>query len=71
MFTSQLVRFSNINTTFKGFKANVSSLILKLTSQGFQLAALRNKFITFYHSKLNIWGKFGIDIYNDIIELFN
>ena len=29
----------------------------KLVAQGFKLAALRNKFVKFCKSRLNIWGK--------------
>ena len=36
----------------------------------FKLAALRNKFVKFYKSKLNIWGKYGSDIYDEFIEMF-
>ena len=71
IFTSQLVRYANINNTYKGFKSNVSDLIIKLTGQGFNLAALRNTFIKLYDSKLNVWAKFGLDIYPDLIKLFN
>ena len=70
IFISQLVRFAKINTTFNGFKINVSKLLKKLVSQGFKLAALRKKFNKFYKSKLNVWGKFGIDIYDEFIEMF-
>ena len=70
MFISQLVRFANINTTFDGFLSNVADLVDKLVAQGFNNAALRKKFVKFYYSKLNIWGKFGVDIYQDLMKLF-
>ena len=70
VFISQLVRFTNINTTFNGFLKDVSGLIVKLVSQGYILAALRKKFNKFYHSKLHIWGKFGVDIFDEVIKLF-
>ena len=57
-------------TTYKGFIDNVSNLISKLTNQGYILAALRKKFVQFYNSKLNVWGKFGVDIYDDFNRMF-
>lgn len=70
VFISQLVRFAKINTTFNGFYKNVSDLVLKLSGQGFILAALRKKFLIFYNTKIHIWGKFGKDIIEDILPLF-
>ena len=70
VFSSQLVRFAKINTTVKGFYENIADLVKKLLSQGFNLAALRKKFLKFYHSKLNVWCKFGVDIYEHVINLF-
>ena len=68
---SQLVRFAKINTTVEGFYDDISNLVTKLVSQGFNLAALRNKFLLFYNSKLNIWCKYGVDIYDHVIKFFN
>ena len=42
----------------------------KLVKQGFKLAALRNKFIKFYKSRLNVWGKYGVDIYDEFMMMF-
>ena len=69
IFTSQLDRFSKINNTYQGFKDNNSKLVNKLVSQGFALAALRNKFVKFYNSKLNFWAEFGVDIFSDCYNL--
>ncbi len=71
VFISQLVRFAKINTTVEGFYSNIADLLRKLVSQGFNLAALRKKFLKFYHSKLNVWCKFGVDIYDHVIKLFD
>ena len=71
VFMSQLVRFAEVNSSFNGLKRDVSELINKLVSQGFNLAALRKKFVNFYYSKLEVWSKFGLDIFNDITPLFN
>ena len=70
VFNSQLVRFVNVNSNFKGFKRDVSDLVSKLVRQGFNLAALRKKFIKFYYSKLELWSKYGFDIFEDMIGLF-
>ena len=70
VFTSQLVRFAKINTNINGFYTNIANLIKKLVNQGFNCAALRKKFIKFYHTKLNIWGKYGVDIYEHVIKMF-
>ena len=48
VFMSQLVRFAKVNSSFKGFKYDVSELTKKLVCQGFNLAALRKKFVKFY-----------------------
>ena len=71
VFVSQLVRFVKVNSTFEGFKNDVASLVSKLACQGFNLAALRNKFVKFYKSKLNLWSKFGLDIFDVMIRLFD
>ena len=63
VFSSQLIRMAKVNSTLKGFKDCILELLNKLVNQGFNLAALRKKFVQFYISKLNIWGKFGVDIY--------
>ena len=70
VFASQLIRMAKVNSTLKGFKDCISELLNKLVNQGFKLAALRKKFVQFYNSKLNIWGKFGVDIYDEFIRMF-
>ena len=71
VFISQLVRFANINTTVEGFYSNICDLVKKLVNQGFDPAALRKKFLKFYNSKLNIWCKYGVDIYDRVIKIFD
>ena len=71
IFISQLVRFCSINNTFQGFFNDVKNLTVKLCNQGFVLAALRKKFIKFYKSKINLWGKYGFDIYDRMIILYD
>ena len=70
IFISQLVRFCSVNSTFIGFHDDVSNLVKKLCKQGFLIAALRKKFIKFYKSRINLWGKYGVDIFDKMIKLF-
>ena len=71
IFISQLIRFCSINSTFIGFHKDVKSLVVKLCKQGFKLAALRNRFYKFYKWKINLWGKYGVDIYDKMIKMFD
>ena len=68
IFISQLVRFCKVNSTFTGFRTDINSLIVKLCNEGFKLAALRKKFYQFYRRKINLWDKYGIDIYDIMIN---
>ena len=70
VFASQLIRMAKVNSTLKGFKDCILQLVSKLVKQGFKLAALRNKFVKFYKSRLNIWGKYGVDIYEEFMMMF-
>ena len=67
IFISQLVRFAQINSTYKGFITNARDLVCKLTNQHFDVAALRNKFKVFVDKYFDIWGKYGIKISEDLI----
>ena len=70
VFISQLLRLARVNWILSGFKTSFTELICKLIAQGFKLAALHNKFLKFYKTKLNIWGKYCSDIYDEFIEMF-
>jgi hypothetical protein len=59
IYISQLVRLCSINDTFQGFFSDVKNLKIKLCNQGFLLAALRKKFVQFYKTRINLWGKYG------------
>ena len=50
---------------------DVKDLIGKLVKQGFCKAALRNKFVKFCRSKLNVWGKFGKDLISYESSMFD
>ncbi len=70
VFASQLIRLCKINTTLVGFVKDVSNLVNKLCNQHFELAAMRNHFFKFYNNKVNIWAKFGIDILETFVSVF-
>ena len=65
------MRFANVNTTVTVFYSNISDLVTKLVNQEFNMAALRKKFLKFYHSKLNVLCNYGVDIYEHVINFFN
>ena len=59
------------HSQYIGFVNDTRNLVNKLVMQGFELAALRNKFLKFYKYYLDLWGKYGVDIYSkDIIDIF-
>ena len=62
VFSSQLVRFCNINKIYNYFEKDVNILVNKLIMQNFNINVLKNKFLEFTKYKLNLWGKFGVDI---------
>ena len=70
VFIPHLLRLARVNSILSGFKTSVTELIGKLIAQGFEVALLRNKFVKFYKSNLNIWGKYGSNIYDECIEMF-
>ena len=71
VFISQLTRFANVNTTVEDFYSNISDLVNKLENQGFNKSALHKKFVNYYHSRMNNWCKFGVDIFDQVIMNFN
>ena len=71
VFISQLTRFANVNTTVEDFYSNISDLVNKLENHGFNKSSLRKKFVKYYHSRMNNWCKFGVDIFDQVIMNFN
>ena len=70
VFISQLMRFCKVKySNLNNFINDVKLLVDKLVKQGFNTAALRKKLFTFYHSKVNVWSKFGVDIYTQLSQL--
>ena len=56
-------------TTVTGFYFNISDLVTKLVTQGFNLVALRKRFLKFYHSKLNILCQHVVNLYDQVIHI--
>lgn len=70
VFTSQIIRFCEVNSEFEGFEQDIKRLINNLTKQGFDIGNLKTKFLDFCVSNISRWAKFGRDI-NDMIHLFH
>ena len=68
VFTSQLIRFSQINQHIDDFIADVKSLINKLKSQGYNSSRLQNGFQQFVKYNPTRWVHFGVDINNAVIN---
>ena len=62
VFTSQLVRFCDINYERDDFLSDLRTLIQKLVKQNFEPTVLKAKFKKFYGDNLMRWSKYGSDI---------
>ena len=69
VFSSQLIRFCDINNELGNFTNDVKLLIDKLVKQHFNRSILKSKFLKFYRNNFLRWSKFGHDIL-DMINLF-
>ena len=69
VFSSQLIRFCDVNNQLVHFEADVKLLIDKLVKQNFKPVILKSKFMKFYRNNFLRWAKFGHDIY-DMFNLF-
>ena len=70
VYTSQLVRFCDINQGIKTFVANVKDMTAKFVRQGFLLDMLKNTYSKFHDKYLYKWSKFGKDISNFTGSIF-
>ena len=66
VFTSQLIRFCDVNDKFDNFVSDIKNLVSKLVKQNFDIEILKSKFRKFCGKELKRWSKFGSDIYNII-----
>ena len=66
VYTSQLVRFCDINQNSFGFISDVKDMSKKFLRQGFLLKKLRELYLKFCSKYLYRWAKFGIDISSNL-----
>ena len=64
VFTSQLIRFCQINNQVRYFEQDVQTLVRKLVKQNFDIQVLKHKYKQFCGNKISEWAKFGVDIGN-------
>jgi len=69
VFTSQLVRFCDVNSLWLHFKNDIQLLINKLVNQYFDPLQLKYRFTQFYGNNIIRWSKFGSDIC-DFVDMF-
>ena len=62
VFSSQLIRFCDINSQLEEFQDDIRTLVQKLIKQNFIPATLKTKFLQFYAKNIIRWSKFGSDI---------
>ena len=70
VYTSQLIRFCDINMTLGHFIADIKRLTEKFLAQGFKRDVLRAKFISFRNKYFFKWAKYGNDISSCLSTLF-
>ena len=70
VYTSQLVRFCEINMTFSHFVKDITTLTEKFVNQGFRSSSLREKLVQFRDAYFFKWAKYGQDISKCIKKLF-
>ena len=71
VFLSQLVRFSDINSSMDTFHIDVKTMAGKLIKQGFINTKLTDTFLKFSDKYLYKWSKYGLDIIPKICRIFN
>ena len=70
VYTSQLVRFCDINMTYSQFLRDITTLTEKFVNQGFQKSGLKDKLVQFRNNYYFKWAKYGVDISSCINKLF-
>ena len=72
IFISQLIRFCNMNSSFKHYVSNCHDLFTKLVNQNFDILRLKRNFDIFCGRHFSYWSKFGINVVqyrNDILVI--
>ena len=62
VYTSQLVRFVDINGTFRGFIKDVSKMTKSFQKKGFSVTALKRKYLDFCNEYVYKWARYNVDI---------
>ena len=62
VFISQLLRFCNVNSSFKNFVSDVQHMVHTLCNQNFQYDTLLSRFGRFSSKYLYTWAKYNKDI---------
>ena len=70
VYVSQLVRFCDINQSYKHFIADVKVMSAKFISQSFELPILRRKYQDFCRKYFYKWSKYNHDITKDCEKIF-
>ena len=68
VYLSQLLRICRVCSEFSGFKGEIINLHKKLVKQGFITASLKHKFGLFCRKYIHVWGKYGVDLFNDHVS---
>jgi hypothetical protein len=71
VFTSQLVRFCDINSGMDSFCQDVKEMIGKLENQGFVKKTMSGTFLKFATKYIYKWAKFGLDIIPKMCSILN
>ena len=71
VYTSELIRFCDININFDYFVKDVKMLTAKFLNQSFKLMKLKDKFLKFRNLYFFKWAKFDVDISIVANKLFN
>ena len=70
VYTSQLVRFCEINMTFGHFLSDIKTLTDKFTAQSFESGQLRKKLTSFWDTYFFKWAKYDEDISSCLNKIF-
>ena len=69
-YTSQLIRFCDINMPYKYFVQDIQKLTEKFSEQGFLLKTLKDKMVQFRKKYFFKWAKFNKDISESFTKIF-
>ena len=70
IFTSQLIRFCEINGLFEDFVNYLNILVGKLLGLGYKANIIRRKFLKFYKHEIHRWAKYDRDL-STVVNIFS